>query len=87
MGLIDFRQWLMEYYSLLLEVQEDVLEGKENNDYDDFIDELEIYTHLHSNSPYRREHGLQQREKKLMRQEDIPVKKGGKTRKNRKPRK
>ncbi len=87
MGLTDFRQMLFEYYSLLSEVQEDLMEGKRNDDYEDFIDELDIHTNIHSVYPLRRELGLQQREKKLMRQEDIPVKKGGKTRKNRKPRK
>lgn len=63
------------------------MEGIHNDEYEDFVDELDIHTDIHSVYPLRREMGLRNREKKLMSREDIPVKKGGKTRKNRKPRK
>lgn len=87
MNLGNFRQMLAEYYSVLSETQEDLMEGINNDEYEEFLHELDIETNIHSVYPLRREIGLREREKKLMSQEDIPVKKGGKTRKNRKSKK
>ena len=88
MSLGNFRQTLADYYSILANgADDDLMEGKNNDEYEDFVSELDIQININSVYPLRREIGLMQREKKLMRKEDIPVKKGGKTRKNRKPRK
>ena len=86
------RENLEHYYLVLNWVENDLFAGIENEYYND------LRTMLPDTSPdlnkinqfikrIRQERRREIGEKRMMRQEDISVSKGGKTRKNRKPRK
>lgn len=86
------RENLEHYYSILHSAQNDLFAGIENEYYQDLLNvSPDTSPGLNKINQLikriRQERKREFGEKKMMRQEDISVSKGGKTRKNRKPRK